>query len=72
MGVVRLTDIWFKIEAECMDSCVEGCSCKGKLVYDREEKCCVERSKCVCTVHDGVLYGEGDKIYSLSDECKSW
>jgi len=62
----------FKIEADCKDSCVEGCSCKGNLIYDRKEKCCIERSMCICTVLEGVPYGEGDKIYTMSDECKSW
>ena len=65
-------DLSQQVEAECQDSCVEGCSCKGKLIYDSKEKCCIERSTCICTVLEGVAYGEGDKIYSMSDECKSW
>lgn len=61
-----------QIEAECKDACVEGCACKGKLIYEEKEGCCVERSQCLCKAIDGVVYGEGDKIWSMSDECKSW
>merc|ERR1711881_682218 len=60
-----------QIEGACQDSCVEGCSCKGKLIYDKTEGCCIERTDCVCMIHEGIAYGEGDKIYSMSDECKS-
>jgi len=60
-----------QVEAQCQDSCVEGCSCKGKLLFDKTEGCCIERSDCVCMVHEGISYAEGDKIYSMSDECKS-
>lgn len=60
------------MKAECQDSCVEGCACKADLIYDQNEKCCVDSMNCICTVIAGVAYGEGDKIWSMSDECKSW
>merc|ERR1739838_553890 len=40
-------------------------------IYEEKEGCCVERSQCLCKAIDGVVYGEGDKIWSMSDECKS-
>ncbi|XP_019623670.1 PREDICTED: uncharacterized protein LOC109469577 [Branchiostoma belcheri] len=62
---------WATIQSECRDMCVEGCDCpEGK--YMNEEYECVHEEECTfCITLDGVPYDEGEKILSMSDDCRS-
>lgn len=33
---------------------------------------CEAMDTCVCDVIDGVSYTDGEKIESMSDDCRSW
>lgn len=33
---------------------------------------CESVNSCVCKEIDGVSYSDGEKIESMSDECRSW
>ena len=62
---------WAAVVANCPDTCVEGCTCDDEHVMSDDGKHCMKAEECVCKVIDGVAYGHGEKIDSLSDACSS-
>ncbi|XP_075922124.1 mucin-6-like [Petromyzon marinus] len=62
-----------EVYASCPDVCVEGCRCvHDNEVFNELTTKCMRLEECVCKVIDGVLIYDGQKIDSLSDECRSW
>jgi len=41
-------------------------------VSSSDGEVCLAIDSCVCKEIDGVAYADGDKIESMSDECRSW
>ncbi|XP_061410675.1 SCO-spondin-like [Lethenteron reissneri] len=61
-----------EVYASCPDVCVEGCRCvHDNEVFNELTTKCMRLEECVCKVIDGVLIYDGQKIDSLSDECRS-
>ena len=58
-------------DEECLDGCVEGCTCEKGFVLSNDMKTCIPEVDCECTNIDGVSYGEGAKIESLSSACEA-
>lgn len=63
-----------KIKSNCEYACVEGCDCCGSegLVTSKDGEVCMPVEECVCKTIEGVEYADGEKIDSMSDQCRSW
>ncbi|XP_066271768.1 von Willebrand factor-like [Branchiostoma lanceolatum] len=62
---------WDMVEEKCEETCVEGCDCPEGEILTEDGKQCVHPKDCVCMHVEGKAYYEGDKIESMSDDCRS-
>ncbi|XP_035665590.1 mucin-5AC-like [Branchiostoma floridae] len=62
---------WDMVEEKCEETCVEGCDCPEGEILSDDGKQCVHPKDCVCMHVEGKAYYEGDKIESMSDDCRS-
>merc|ERR1712037_755282 len=62
---------WAQIETTCPDTCVEGCTCDDEHVMSDDGKHCLPVDECICMEINGVVYGHGEKIDEMSDDCRS-
>ncbi|KAI8495841.1 hypothetical protein Bbelb_262570 [Branchiostoma belcheri] len=62
---------WDMVDEKCEETCVEGCDCPEGEILSEDGRQCVHPKDCVCMHVEGKAYYEGDKIESMSDDCRS-